>query len=412
VPLKPQPQTNKSFLRRFFQKSGLFLAYFSLFLWKAFMNGPEIQAILNRAVAAGDVAGAAAAVIGPEGPRFMAVAGTTEAGGSQPVTENAVFWIASMTKPVTSVAAMQLVERGILALDAPIGDLLPALANPQILEDGKLRPAKRKITLRHLLTHTAGFSYAFTRAEYGAYIAANNIPPSGTLGALNMPLLFEPGERWEYGINIDWLGLAVEAASGLKLDAYFQEHIFAPLGMNDTTFLPNEEQHGRRVAMHQREVDGSLTARPLSPVVAPEFWPGGSGLYSTLADYQKFLRALLNDGGGLVRPETLADMLRNQIGDLRAGYLPSANPALNSGIDTTPGVKCGWGLGFMIYPEDKAGGRRAGSGSWAGLANTHFWVDPVAGLAGMILMQVLPFCDERVLKTYGSFEQAVYAASQ
>jgi methyl acetate hydrolase len=376
------------------------------------MNGPEIQAVLDRAVAAGDVAGLAAAVIGPEGPRYMAVAGTTEAGGSQPVTENSMFWIASMTKPVASVAAMQLVEQGKLALDAPIGDLLPALAQPQILEDGRLRPARRKITLRHLLTHTAGFSYSFTRAEYGAYVAANNVPPSGMLGALNMPLLFEPGERWEYGINTDWVGLAVEAASGLKLDTYFQNHIFAPLGMNDTSFLPNEEQHGRRIPMHQREADGSLTPRPLSPAIAPEFWSAGSGLYSTLADYPKFLRALLNGGAGLLRPETMAEMLRNQVGDLRAGYLPSANPALHTGTDAAPDVTCGWGLGFMIYPEQKAGGRQAGSVSWAGLANTHFWVDPAAGLAGIILMQLLPFCDERVLKTYGSFEQAVYAAPQ
>jgi methyl acetate hydrolase len=376
------------------------------------MNGPEIQAVLDHAVAAGDVAGVAAAVIGPEGPRFMAVAGTTEAGGSRPITENSMFWIASMTKPVASVAAMQLVEQGTLELDAPIGDLLPALANPQILEDGRLRPARKKITLRHLLTHTAGFAYSFTRAEYGAYVAANNIPPSGTLGALNMPLLFEPGERWEYGINTDWVGLAVEAASGLKLDAYFQTHIFAPLGMNDTSFLPDEAQHARRVAAHQRAADGSLTVRPISPITVPEFWSAGSGLYSTLADYQKFLRALLNGGAGLLRPETLADMLRNQVGNLRAGYLPSANPALHTGVDTTPGVTCGWGLGFMLYPEPKEGGRRAGSGSWAGLANTHFWVDPAAGLAGMILMQLFPFCDERALKTYGSFERAVYAAPQ
>jgi CubicO group peptidase (beta-lactamase class C family) len=342
----------------------------------------------------------------------MGSAGTTAAGGSVPVTESSVFWIASMTKPVASVAAMQLVEQGKLSLDAPIGDLLPALAHPQIFEDGRLRPARRKITLRHLLTHTAGFAYSFTRAEYGAYIAAHNIPPSGTLGALNMPLLFEPGERWEYGINTDWVGLAVEAASGLKLDAYFQNHVFGPLGMDDTTFLPNEDQQARRVAMHQREADGSLTPRPLTPVNAPEFWSAGSGLYSTLADYQKFLRALLNGGGGLLQPATVTEMFSNQVGELRAGYLPSANPALHTGADATPGVNCGWGFGFMVYPEQKPGGRRAGSVSWGGLANTHFWVDPAAGLAAMMLTQVLPFCDERVLKTYGSFERAVYAALQ
>ncbi len=374
------------------------------------MNGQAIQAVLDRAVAAGDVAGAAAAVIGPEGVRFQALAGTTAAGGSTLVDEHSVFWIASMTKPVTSVAAMQLVEQGKLTLDAPIGELLPALANPQILEDGKLRPAAKKITLRHLLTHTAGFAYSFTRAEYGDYIATHNIPPSGTLGALNMPLLFEPGERWEYGINTDWVGLAVEAASGEKLDAYFRKHIFAPLGMTDTAFLPNAEQTARRVAMHQRQEDGSLLARLPEPLAAKEFFSGGSGLYSTLADYPKFLRALLNGGAGILRPQTLDEMFRNQVGPMRAGYLTSANPALHTGADTTPGVTCGWGLGFMIYPEDKPGGRHAGSGSWAGLANTHFWVDPKAGLAGMILTQILPFCDEKIMGLCNRFEAAVYAA--
>ena len=374
------------------------------------MSYAAIEKVLHDAVESGGVPGIAAAVTDGGKTLFAGAAGVTQQGGAQPVDGDTVFWIASMTKPVTSLAAMQLVEQGKLSLDAPIGELLPALADRQILEDGKLRPAKNKITLRHLLTHTAGFAYAFTRPEYAAYNAANNMPPSGTLGALNMPLLFEPGERWEYGINIDWVGLAVEAASGEALDVYFQKHILGPLGMEDTAFLPNADQTARRVAMHQREADGSLTAKPPVPLRVPEFFPGGSGLYSTLNDYQKFLRALLNGGAGLLKPETMADMFRNQVGGLRAGFLPSANPALNAGADTTPGVTCGWGLGFMVYPEDRPGGRRAGSVSWAGLANTHFWVDPSAGLAGVILMQILPFCDEKAMEAYRGFETAVYAA--
>ena len=373
------------------------------------MNSAAIEKILREAVASGAVAGVAAAVTDGQRTLYQGAAGVTQIGGARLVDADTVFWIASMTKPVTSVAAMQLVEQGKLSLDAPIGDVLPALANKQILDGGSLRPARTKITLRHLLTHTAGFAYAFTRPEYGAYIAANNIPPSGTLGALNMPLLFEPGERWEYGINTDWVGLAVEAASGETLDAYFSKHIFAPLGMDDTAFLPNEHQTARRVSMHQRQADGSLTANPPAPLRVPEFFGGGSGLYSTLTDYQKFLRALLNGGAGILRPETLAEMFSNQVGGLRAGYLTSANPALHSGVDTTPGITCGWGLGFMVYPETKPGGRHAGSVSWAGLANTHFWVDPEAGLGCMILMQILPFCDERVLATCHGFEAAVYA---
>jgi methyl acetate hydrolase len=374
------------------------------------LNNAAIEKVLREAVATGAVPGVAAAVTDGERTLFEGVAGVTQVGGAQAVAADTVFWVASMTKPVTSVAAMQLVEQGKLSLDAPIGDLLPALANPQILDGGKLRAARTKITLRHLLTHTAGFAYSFTRAEYAAYVAANNIPPSGALAALNMPLLFEPGERWEYGINTDWVGLAVEAASGEALDVYFQKHIFAPLGMDDTAFLPNEDQTARRVAMHQRQEDGSLTASPPTALRVPEFFSGGSGLYSTLSDYQKFLRALLNGGAGILRHATLAEMFRNQVGGLRAGYLTSANPALHSGADTTPGLTCGWGLGFMVYPEDKQGGRHAGSVSWAGLANTHFWVDPSAGLAGMILMQLLPFCDEKVMATCNGFETAVYAA--
>lgn len=372
-----------------------------------------IQAVLDAAVAAGDVAGVVAAVTGPAGTIMQAQAGVTVAGGDVAVDERTIFWIASMTKPITSVAAMQLVERGLLSLDAPIGDLLPYLAAPRILQDGQLRPAKTAITLRHLLTHTAGFSYDFASAAYVDYISAHpEAAKRGRLSWLEMPLLFEPGTAWEYGINTDWVGRAVEAASGMALDAYLAAHILEPLGMEDTQFIPSEAQDARRAALHQRLPDGGLMAAPVARVSRPEFFSGGGGLYSTLADYQKFLRIFLNDGAGIIGPGSLAEMTRNQIGGLRAGYIPSANPELITGADMNPGQESKWGLGFLIYPERGMFGRNAGSLGWAGLANTYFWIDPAAELAAVIMMQTLPSGDPGAIKTLCGFEAAIYAAAR
>jgi CubicO group peptidase (beta-lactamase class C family) len=377
------------------------------------LNTDAIQKVLDNAVASGEAPGVAAAVSDADGTLFEAVAGVTALGGTQKIDADSLFWIASMTKPVTSLAVMQLVERGLLALDAPVGDLLPELKNPRILEGGKLRPAARPITLRHLLTHTAGFSYAFASAEYAAYLAAQPNPPAfGTRAALDAPLLFEPGERWEYGLGVDWAGLAVEAASGLNLEAYFRKYIFGPLGMADTSFLPAPEQLARRAALHKRQADGRLEATPPAPLTVPEVFSGGGGLYSTLRDYQKFLRVFLQHGAGIVTPGTVTEMSRNHIGGLRAGYLPSANPALFVGADVNPGQHNQWGLGFIIYPGKGRFGRNAGSFGWAGMANTYFWVDPVVNQAAVIMMQILPSGDAGAMKTLIGFERAMYAAAQ
>ncbi len=374
------------------------------------MNTTRMQAVLDSAVAAGLVAGVAAAVTTPAETVFQHCAGTTVLNGGSNITAETLFWIASMTKPVTSVAAMQLVERGRLELDAPIGDLLPDLANPLILENGKTRPATQKITLRQLLTHTSGFSYGFASAELAAYIRDNDIPASpGKRASLNVPLLFEPGARWEYGISTDWVGLAVEAASGETLDQYFIDHVTGPLGMADTVFLPNDEQMARHAAIHQRQPDGSLAPLPRNPPRQPEFFSGGGGLHATLADYQKFLRIFLNQGAGIIAPETVAAMSRNQIGPLRAGVIPSADPSFNAGVDPYPGMDSKWGLGFLINPETGPFGRSPGSLNWAGIANTYFWIDPVQKFAAVIMMQTLPAGDRGAIKTYAGFETAIYA---
>jgi len=379
------------------------------------MNIDMIQNVLDAAVAAGDVAGVAAAVIGPEGIRLEACAGVTALGGDQPVTRDTIFWIASMTKPITSVAAMQLVSQGKMSLDMEMGELLPELRHPQILENGKLRPAVKKITLKHLLTHTAGFSYPFLSQALAEFISAQDpasLPKPGTRAALNAPLLFEPGERWEYGLSTDWLGLAVEKVSGLTLDTYFLENISGPLGMLDTTFTPSAEQRARQVTLHERGADGKLVPRRLAKPFAEHFCSGGGGLFSTLADYQKFLRIFTANGAEIISAGALSAMSSNQIGALRAGTMPSANPALFAGRDVNPGMESKWGLGFLIYPERGPFGRNAGSYGWSGMANTYFWVDPEINQAAVILMQNFPSGDVGALKTYSRFEKAIYAAAQ
>jgi CubicO group peptidase (beta-lactamase class C family) len=338
------------------------------------------------------------------------------------MTPDTIFRLASMTKAVTSTAAMQLVEQGRLQLDQPIGNVLPELAAPQVLEGfddsgaPRLRPAKRPITLRHLLTHTAGFGYETWDVDLIRYVKVSGTPSSSTgkLASLRLPLVFDPGDRWEYGINLDWAGRAVEAVSGQPLEVYFREHIFTPLGMADTDYVITSAQQSRLVSVHQRKPDDSL-----EPVAAPdppwrEFWSGGGGLYSTGRDYLVFLQMLLNqgrfNGAQLLRPETVALMGRNQIGDIDAGILKTAMPQRSNDVDFFPGIPCKWGLGYMINTEPGPNGRSAGSLTWAGIFNTYYWLDPQKHVAGVILTQILPFADHKAVKLYGEFENGVYDA--
>ncbi len=347
-----------------------------------------IDRALRQAVAAGDVPGVVAVAADAQGVVYEGAFGLRHLGDGPAMTLDTVFWIASMTKAVTSVAALQLVERGLLELDAPIGALLPGLAAPQVLEgfdaEGapRLRPARRPITLRHLLTHTAGFGYDIWNAEINRYMAATGLPPtgSGRLAALAAPLLFDPGERWNYGINTDWVGRAVEAASGRALDVYFRERIFGPLGMTETGHVPRPEQRARRAAMHQRVADGGLAPVAFALPEAPEFFSGSGGLYSTAGDYLRFARMILGrgrlDGAELLRPETVDLMATNQIGPLTVGAMTSALPERSNRVELFPGMVKRWGLGFMITTADAPPGRAAGSLTWAGLGNTYYWIDP------------------------------------
>jgi CubicO group peptidase (beta-lactamase class C family) len=382
----------------------------------------QIDAVLRRAADAKEVPGVVAAAATDKGVLYEGAFGTRDLAKGPEMTLDTIFRLASMTKAVTSVAAMQLVEQGKLQLDQPVGNVLPELAAPQVL-DGfddsgapRLRPAKRPITLRHLLTHTAGFGYETWDPELIRYVKASGTPSTGTakLASLRLPLVFDPGERWEYGINLDWVGRAVEAVGGQPLEVYFREHIFAPLGMTDTDYVISAAQQSRLVSAHQRKPDGSLEPIPVTDPPWREFWSGGGGLYSTGRDYLVFLQMLLHqgrfNGAQLLRPETVALMGQNQIGDINAGILKTAMPQRSNDVDFFPGIPCKWGLGYMLNTQPGPNGRSAGSLTWAGIYNTYFWLDPQKRVAGVILTQLLPFADHKAVKLYGDFESGVYDA--
>ena len=386
----------------------------------------DVEAILDRGVRAGDVVGAAAQVVTGERVLAAAAAGERSADASAaagPMTLDTVCWIASMTKAVTGTAAMQLVERGDLHLDRPASSVLPNLASAGVLEgfddEGQpvVRPARCPITLRHLLTHTAGFGYPFWSEPMLRYHQATGTDSitSGELVTMTTPVpaLFDPGERWMYGINIDFVGRMVEEASGQRLDEYFDEHICGPLGMDSTAFSLSTKMQSRGAATHTRLPDGSLTAADLPRSPEPEYPSGGGGLYSTVEDYCRFLQMILGrgrrDGVEVLRAETVDQMTVNNIGDLRVVALPAVMPELTNDAEFFPGIEKTWGLTFQINEEPLPTGRPAGGLMWAGIANSFFWIDMDNQVAGTYFSQQLPFADARSYQLYADIETATYS---
>jgi CubicO group peptidase (beta-lactamase class C family) len=313
---------------------------------------------------------------------------------------------------------MQLVEQGKLSLDEDIASVLPELGQVRVLEgfgaDGKpvLRAPKRAITLRHLLTHTAGYAYDMWNADIGRFMAATGTPGiiSCRHASLALPLIADPGDAWSYGISIDWAGKAVEAVSGQTLDRYMQTNLLGPLGMADTAFRIGDMQRKRLARIHARTPEG-LVPTDMEIPQEPEFHMGGGGLYSTVGDYLRFARMILGggelDGVRVLEPETVSAMSHNAMGDLVCTRMVSAVPAATNTVEFVAGMK--WGLSFMINPEPLATGRSAGSLAWAGLANSYYWIDPVKQVAGVFATQLLPFNDEKAVGAFTGFEAAVYA---
>ncbi len=385
-------------------------------------NTASIDRVLQQAVASGEVPGVVAVAADDGGVIYQGAFGRRSIASDDAMSLDTVFRIASMTKAITATAAMQMVEQGKLALDQPAGEVLPELAHPMVLEgfDGAgkpvLRPAREKVTLRRLLTHTAGFVYDTWNGNQARYAEVKWSPAArtGKLEALNAPLGFEPGERWEYGINIDWAGRMVEAVSGQNLEAYMQAHIFEPLGMSDSSFDPRPKWDNRMVQVHARQADGSLQPIDTPPPPADrEFYPGGGGLYSTAPDYIRFLQMLLAGGAyngqRVLRGETVALMGQNHMGELDVLPLTTFKPSFSNDAEFFPGMSKKWGLSFLINTEDTPSGRSAGSLAWAGINNTYFWLDPKKRVAGVLMTQILPFADPAVLGLLDRFEAAVYA---
>jgi CubicO group peptidase (beta-lactamase class C family) len=380
----------------------------------------QIDQILRQKCEAEEIPGVVAMAATGSEVIYQGAFGKRDLSKDDPMTADSVFWIASMTKAITTTAGMQLVEQGKLSLDEPIGKLLPDLANPQVLEgfdasgEPKLRPAKGQITLRQLMTHTAGFAYDMWNGNMVKYLEKTGTPGIITCqnAALKTPICSDPGTRWEYGTNIDFVGKAVEAVSGKKLDAYLRDNLFAPLGMNDTGFRISDSMRQRLVGMHARAPEG-LGPIPFEMEQSPEFHMGGGGLYGTAADYIKFTQMILNkgkaNGSQLLKPETVALMGQNNIGAIEVGKMPTALPVYTNDVDLFPGMVKKWGLSFLINTAKSPEGRSPNSLFWAGLANTYFWIDPARNVSGVILMQLLPFADGKALETFAGFERGIYA---
>ena len=380
-----------------------------------------IDSVLQAAVDAGTVPNVVAMAADTSGPIYEGAAGPRAVGATDPVTPDTMFRIASMTKMVATVAALQLQERGQLDFDAPVEQYLPEFADLQVLEgfDGdepRLRPPATQATVHHLVTHTSGLAYWFFNADIVRWEEATGTPNvlSGSKAIFAAPLVADPGTRYEYGINTDWLGRVVEAAGGQSLDDYFAEHILGPLGMTSTTFLMSDEQRARSVPRAPARRGRRVARRTeLDWSQEPEWWAGGHGLHSTPRDYLRFQRMLLGggtlDGTKILEAATVDRAFTNQIGELDfPAEIRTADAAATADFNAGPGFK--WGLGLLLNSEQQPGMRATGSGSWAGLFNTHFWVDRTSGVTGAIYAQTLPFVEPAVFQVYVDFERALYAS--
>jgi CubicO group peptidase (beta-lactamase class C family) len=374
-----------------------------------------IDAVLSDAVRRGDIPGVAAMVVDRRGIVYRGAFGVKDAtsAGSAPLRIDAIFRIASMTKPITSVAAMQLLEQGKFRLDDRADTYLRELANLQVFdsfdaETGAytLRPAARPVTIRNLLTHTSGLGYNFTSP-----IVRDFKPRTGEQYAAG-PLLFDPGEQWIYGTNTDWVGRLVESISKTPLESYFGQRIFAPLGMADTFYNLPQNRRSRVVPVHRRRAGGGFELDAAQPSFTIPRPIGGGGLSSTAADYSRFLRMFLNEGtldnARILSPASIRLMSANQIGSVGVRALKTAMPERSSDFTFVDDGRDKWGLGFLINANQRPGRRSPGSLSWGGINNTYFWIDPSRGIAGVILMQLLPFADSKALEVWDAFERAVY----
>jgi methyl acetate hydrolase len=372
-----------------------------------------IDEAMRDAVARKEVTGVVVMAADRKRVIYQGAFGVADIGEARPLKLDALFRIASMTKAITSTAAMQLVEQGRFAIEDPVEKYLPEFAKLSVFESFdaatgayRLRPATKAVTVRHLLTHTSGLGYGFTNP------IVRDFKPRAGEEYLVGPLVFEPGERWLYSTSTDWVGRLVEKVSGQSLEDYFRQHIFMPLGMADTFYFVPKGKEARLVTVDRRAADGSIVKDSVQPPTSGFTPIGGGGLSSTAYDYLRFTRALLNggelDGARILSAGTVALMGQNHIGALGVPAQKTAMPERSDDFSFIADGRDKWGLGFLITADAVPGKRSAGSLSWGGINNTYYWLDPTRGITGVILMQFLPFADRKALALYDAFERGVY----
>jgi CubicO group peptidase (beta-lactamase class C family) len=368
---------------------------------------------MRDAVASKVVTGVVAMAADRKGIIYEGAFGIADIAEARPLKLDSMFRIASMTKAVTSTAALQLVEQGKFTIEDPVEKYLPKFAKLSVFEsfdsgtgNYKLRPATKAVTVRHLLTHTSGLGYPFTDPTTRDFK-----PRPGEEYPVG-PLVFEPGESWLYSTSTDWVGRLVEKVSGQTLEDYFREHIFIPLGMKDTSYFVPKDKEARLVTVNRRLADGSIVKDSVQPLTSGFTLIGGGGLTSTASDYLRFTRALLNggelDGARILSAGTVALMEQNHIGTIGVPAQKTAIPERSDDFSFIAGGRDKWSLAFLITTEAVPGKRSAGSLSWGGINNTYYWLDATRGITGTILMQFLPFADRKALALYDSFERGIY----
>jgi len=382
-----------------------------------FAAGGGIDETLRTGIVNRKIPAVTAIVATPDKILYSGAFGKRDSASGVEVTPGSMFRIASMTKAITTTATMQLVEQGKVTVDEPVSKYLPALGTLPVLDgfdsagQPKLRPAKKEIALKHLLTHTSGCVYPPWDSVLSKYVKTNPPPADDSL---IYPLRFDPGTRWEYGTGIDWAGRLVEKLSGMTLEDYFQRNILHPLGMKDTSYICPPEKFDRLVNLARKQTDGSFKEEARKQPPVPKTFGGGGGLYSTVADYARFTQMILRKGQGpggetILKPKTVELMMANQIGPLAVEELKSNDPTTSADVNMHPGAIDKYTFGFLLNPTAYPGGRSAGSLAWAGIDNTFYWIDPHRQLTAVIMMQFLPFVDKDAVAMLGDFEKAVYA---
>ena len=378
------------------------------------------EAAAQKAIDNGKIPGAVATVGSADVLLHASAFGPSNRADGRPHTLDDVFMIASMTKAVTSVAAAQLLEQGHFSLDQPAEEILPQIADHKVLtgfdENDRpiLRDPKTKATMRHLFTHTSGHSSDVWNDNTLHYAQVMELPgiPECKHESFNLPLVFDPGTGWEYSIATDFLGMASERVSGMRLEEYFRKHIFDPIGMDWTSFIISPRQRAELVPVRAKKGPDAFELMDFEISQTPEQYMGGAGLYGTAGDYQKFLQMFLNDGEGangrVLRPETVDLMVGNHIGDIELPVMKTSLPDLSADVNLIPDTPRKWSLCALTNLADIPGRRRAGSQFWAGLACSYYWIDRKSGLAGQVFMSYFPFADPDGLEVFDALEADAY----